>query len=71
MSVCYDFGENPNDVDLLKLYNFHQYCRAYIRGKLEGFKLDDLYIPEEEKAKVFAIAQSYFELAELYILEDN
>jgi aminoglycoside phosphotransferase family enzyme len=71
VSVYYEFGENPNDMELLKLYNFYQYCRAYIRGKVEGFKLDDPYIPEEEKAKVLAVAQSYFELAELYILEDN
>jgi len=37
----------------------------------ESFKLDDPYFPEEEKAKVLAVAQSYFELAESYILEDN
>jgi aminoglycoside phosphotransferase family enzyme len=34
---------------------------------VESFKLDDPYIPEEEKAKVLTTAQSYFQLAELYV----
>jgi aminoglycoside phosphotransferase family enzyme len=41
--------------------------RAYVRGKVESFKLDDPYIPEEEKTKVLAVAQSYFKLAESYV----
>jgi len=36
-------------------------------GKVESFKLDDPYISEEEKTKVLAVAQRYFELAESYI----
>jgi len=55
------------DEELLKLLNFYKCYRAYIRGKVESFKLDDLYIPEEEKAKVLTAAQSYFELAESYV----
>jgi aminoglycoside phosphotransferase family enzyme len=34
---------------------------------VESFKLDDPYIPEEEKARVSTAAQSYFELAESYV----
>jgi aminoglycoside phosphotransferase family enzyme len=34
---------------------------------VESFKLDDPYIPKEEKAKVLTIARSYFELAESYV----
>jgi len=55
------------DGELLKLLDFYKCYRAYVRGKVESFKLDDPYIPEEEKAKVLTAARSYFELAESYI----
>jgi len=55
------------DEELLKLLNFYKCYRAYVRGKVESFKLDDPYIPEEEKAKVLTVAQSYFQLAESYV----
>jgi aminoglycoside phosphotransferase family enzyme len=38
-------------LELLKLLNFYKCSRAYVRGKVEGFKLDDPYIPEEEKER--------------------
>ncbi len=55
------------DEDLLQLLDFYKCYRAYVRGKVESFKLDDPYIPEEEKARNLAAASSYFELAESYI----
>jgi aminoglycoside phosphotransferase family enzyme len=56
-----------HDEELLKLLNFYKCYRAYVRGKVESFKLDDPYIPEGEKAKVLTAAQSYFQLAESYV----
>jgi uncharacterized protein len=56
-----------HDEELLKLLNFYKCYRAYVRGKVESFKLDDPYIPQEEKARVLTAAQSYFQLAESYI----
>jgi aminoglycoside phosphotransferase family enzyme len=56
-----------HDEELLKLLNFYKCYRAYVRGKVESFKLDDPYIPEEEKAKVLTAARSYFQLAESYV----
>jgi aminoglycoside phosphotransferase family enzyme len=61
------YVELSHDAELLKLLNFYKCYRAYIRGKVESFKLDDPYIPQEEKAKVLTAAQSYFQLAESYI----
>jgi aminoglycoside phosphotransferase family enzyme len=55
------------DEELLKLLDFYKCYRAYVRGKVESFKLDDPYIPEEEKAKVLTAARSYFQLAESYV----
>jgi len=56
-----------HDEELLKLLDFYKCYRAYVRGKVESFKLDDPYIPEDEKANVLTAAQSYFELAESYV----
>jgi len=56
-----------HDEELLKLLNFYKCYRAYVRGKVESFKLDDPYIPEEEKTKVLTTARSYFKLAESYV----
>jgi len=61
------YVELSHDEELRKLLNFYKCYRAYVRGKVESFKLDDPYIPEEEKAKVFTAAQSYFQLAESYV----
>jgi aminoglycoside phosphotransferase family enzyme len=56
-----------HDEGLLKLLNFYRCYRAYVRGKVESFKLDDPHISQEEKAKVLTAAQSYFRLAESYV----
>jgi aminoglycoside phosphotransferase family enzyme len=56
------------DEELLKLLNFYKCYRAYVRGKVGCFKLDDPLIPQEEKAKDLAAARRYFELAESYII---
>jgi aminoglycoside phosphotransferase family enzyme len=61
------YVELGRDEELLKLLNFYKCYRAYVRGKVESFKLDDPYIPKEEKAKALTAAQSYFELAESYV----
>jgi aminoglycoside phosphotransferase family enzyme len=55
-----------HDEELLELLNFYKCYRAYVRGKVESFKLDDPYIAEEEKAKVLTAAQNYFQLSESY-----
>jgi len=62
------YVELSHDADLLRLLNFYKCYRAYVRGKVESFKLDDPYIPEKEKTKVLAVAQRYFALAESYII---
>ena len=55
------------DAELVALLNFYKCYRAYVRGKVESFKLDDPHISNEEKARVLAIARNYFELAESYV----
>jgi len=54
------------DKGLLQLLNYYKCYMAYVRGKVESFKLDDPYISDEEKTKTLAVAKRYFELAESY-----
>jgi aminoglycoside phosphotransferase family enzyme len=55
------------DEGLLSLLNFYKCYRAYVRGKVEGFKLDDRLISQTEKARALETARSYFQLAESYV----
>ncbi len=55
------------DKGLLQLLSYYKCYMAYVRGKVESFKLGDPYISEEEKAEVLAVARRYFKLAESYI----
>ncbi len=61
------YVSDSGDRELLELLPFYKCYRAYVRGKVEGFKLGDPHISEEEKARVLAVARRYFELAESYI----
>jgi hypothetical protein len=54
------------DRELLELLGFYKGYRAYVRGKVESFKLDDPYIPPAEKRRTLEIATSYFDLAHAY-----
>ena len=55
------------DKELLQLLDYYKCYRAYVRGKVESFKLDDPLIPENEKARALENAQRYFHLAESYV----
>jgi len=61
------YVEMSQDKELKELLNFYKCYRAYVRGKVESFKLDDPHISDEEKVRVLAVARSYFELANSYI----
>ena len=52
------------DEDLLHLLNFYKCYRAYVRGKVESFQLDDELIKDKKTA--LATAKSYFNLAHSY-----
>jgi aminoglycoside phosphotransferase family enzyme len=61
------YVELSHDEELMKLLNFYKCYRAYVRGKVESFKLDDAYIAKEEKSKVLTMARRYFRLAASYV----
>ncbi len=58
-------GES-GDQELIEVLDFYKCYRAYVRGKVESFRLDDPHIPEEEKKEAQKRAQKYFNLAHRY-----
>jgi aminoglycoside phosphotransferase family enzyme len=61
------YVDRSQDNELLRLLNFYKCYRAYVRGKVESFQLDDPHISGEDKARIKTRAQRYFELADSYI----
>lgn len=58
-------GES-GDQELIEVLDFYKCYRAYVRGKVESFRLDDPHIPEGEKKEAQKRAQKYFNLAHRY-----
>ncbi len=58
--------EKSGDQELLSMLDFYKCYRAYVRGKVESFRLDDPHIPEKEKREALKRAQKYFDLAWRY-----
>jgi aminoglycoside phosphotransferase family enzyme/predicted kinase len=59
-----------SDAAIQQLLPFYKCYRAYVRGKVESFKLDDPYISIEEKQKTLGIARGYFSLARRYTMTE-
>ncbi len=62
------YVEKSRDKGIYGLINFYKAYRAYVRGKVAGFKLNDPNINEEEKKETVKVASKYFDLAYYYIL---
>lgn len=60
------YVELSRDRELLRLLDFYKCYRAYVRGKVESFKLDDPHISDDEKQETLGVARRYFTLAESY-----
>jgi len=55
--------------DFMKILPFYKCYRAYVRGKVTSFKLNDPNITEKEKKASEKIAKKYFKLSCLYAEE--
>jgi uncharacterized protein len=55
------------DQELRKLLPFYKCYRAYVRGKVAGFKLDDPNVSNEDKNAAAEEAEAYFKLAADYV----
>jgi aminoglycoside phosphotransferase family enzyme/predicted kinase len=55
------------DFELLKILDFYKCYRAYVRGKVTSFNLNDRGMSKQEKLQAKKSAQEYFQLADKYI----
>ncbi len=60
------YFQKSEDQELMKVLNFYKCYRAYVRGKVESFRLDDPNIPERGKREALQRAQKYFNLSQRY-----
>jgi len=60
------YADISRDSRIVELMRFYKCYRSVVRGKVEGFKLSDRKIPEEEKRKALWLARTYFHLAISY-----
>jgi aminoglycoside phosphotransferase family enzyme len=60
------YVQYSGDTELLKLLPFYKCYRAYVRGKVIGFRLSDPHIGDTEKRGASAEATAYFKLAKTY-----
>ena len=65
-SLIQTYIEKSGDRDVLEVLDFYQCYRAYVRGKVESFRLEDPNIPKEEKKEALIRARKYFDLAHQY-----
>lgn len=57
------YAEAADDRDIDELVNFYKCYRAYIRGKVDSFEIDDRNLSVEEKEEAMTKARRYFDLA--------
>jgi aminoglycoside phosphotransferase family enzyme/predicted kinase len=60
------YVEKSKDTGIFDVLNFYKCYRAYVRGKVAGFKLNDSNIKESEKQEIIKNATKYFDLAKYY-----
>lgn len=58
--------EISGDTDIYKIINFYKCYRAYVRGKVESFQLNDPNIQPKEKEKSLNSARGHFKLSAFY-----
>ena len=62
-----DYKELAQEEDVDLLLTFYKVYRAFVRGKVNGFQVDDESIDAKKKEEAVHIAKKYFRLAYSYI----
>lgn len=65
--LMHHYIKQSGDMRVMDVLTFYKVYRAYVRGKVISFRLDDPAIPNEEKEKATLTAKNYFNLAYSYI----
>jgi aminoglycoside phosphotransferase family enzyme len=62
------YVEYSGDQELTELLPFYKCYRAYVRGKVISFKLEDPHVSSEDKSAAMKEAKAYFKLASTYAM---
>jgi hypothetical protein len=62
------YVEKTSDVELFEVLNFYKSYRAYVRGKVIGFQLNDKNLVKKKKDRIVEIAKKYYQLSYYYSL---
>ena len=65
-SLWNEYQKMTQDSEVESLLTFYKVYRAFVRGKVNSFRVDDATIGREEKEKAKERARKYFELAYAY-----
>lgn len=63
MTFVEDYLNYSGDLGLMELLDFYKCYRAYVRGKVDSFSLDDARLGKDERSEAQKIAKRYFSLA--------
>jgi hypothetical protein len=55
-----NYIENSNDSSIYSVLNFYKSYRAFVRGKVHGFQLNDPHIDSGQKNNLLQTAKKYF-----------
>jgi len=64
--IIIKYIEKSKDIGILEMLNFYKSYRAYVRGKVIGFKLNDSNNTNENKQDIINTTKKYFDLSEYY-----
>ncbi len=60
------YVQSSTDTGMYSVLNFYKSYRAFVRGKVHGFQIDDPHIEPEKKQNLQNNAKKYFQLSEFY-----
>ncbi|MBN2065891.1 MAG: AAA family ATPase [Candidatus Thermoplasmatota archaeon] len=64
--LIHTYIEKSDDTGIFTVLNFYKSYRAYVRGKVIGFRLDDPTINDAEKQEIIATTNNYYALSRYY-----
>jgi uncharacterized protein len=65
--IAVRYAERSGDREILRLLGFYKSYRAFVRGKVEGFILDEPEVSESERLSAREVAKKYFALSLAYL----
>ena len=70
--MCKSYLTKMGEIDTFTfpLIDFYKVYRAYVRGKVISFILNDPVVSDEKKEEALRTAQQYFALAHSYITKE-